>query len=260
MREEKLKFKSEELELTGVLTNPEIETKDCIILCHGITVDKDEAGRFTELAHKIAETGLAVFRFDFRAHGESQGNSIDLTITGEKTDLENAFKFLQKLGFARFGICAASFGGGPALLYTAEHQDIIRALCLWNAVIDYHGFLNPELPWPKENFGPEQMTLLNDKGYIEIGSRNFRLGKEIFKEMLAIEPHKVLKDIHIPILFIHGNKDTYVHYEDSVLYSKIPPVSKLITIEGAEHGFHDKKEWADEADTNTVTFFRRAFF
>ncbi|MDD5181864.1 MAG: alpha/beta fold hydrolase [Candidatus Nanoarchaeia archaeon] len=260
MREEKHKFKSGELELAGTLTHPEIETKDCIVLCHGITVDKDEGGMFTELAHKLAEVGLAVFRFDFRGHGESQGNSIDLTITGEKTDVESAVKFLQKLGYERFGICAASFGGGSSLLYTAEHQDIIKALCLWNAVIDYHGFLNPELPWPKENFGPEQMNHLNEKGYLEVGERKFRLGKAIFKEMLEIEPHKVLKDIRIPVLFIHGNKDTYVPYEDSVLYSKIPPVSKLITIEGADHGFHEKKEWAEESDSATVNFFRRAFF
>lgn len=263
MREEKVKFKSGELELVGVFTHPEIKTGECIILCHRISMDKDEDGTFTQLAHKLAETGLTVFRFDFRGHGESQGNSVDLTVSGEAKDIESAVKFLQKQGYEKFGILAASFAGGPAVLYSAEHQDIVKALCLQYPILEYQMILDPQLPWPKENFGPEQMKKLNDEGFLEINQGTkykFRLGKKLFQEMLELEPFKSLKDIRVPLLFLHGDKDTYVPYDDSVLYSKLAPVAKLITIEGADHGFNEKKEHQEKADTAIVTFFRQAFF
>ena len=259
MREEKHKFKSSELELAGVLTHPEIETKDCIILCHGLGVDKDELGQATELAHRLAEVGFAVFRFDFRCHGESQGNSIDLTITGEQTDIDSAVKFLQKLGFERFGIQASSFAAGPVVLYAAENQKHLKALCFYYPLLDYRSMFHPELPWPKEMFSVEQMNHLNEKGYLELDNK-FRIGKALFAEALTIEPFKELNKLKVPVLFIHGNKDTYVPYSDSEIYSKVPEVSKLITIDGADHGFIFKKEHKEQAFTSTVNFFRQAFF
>ncbi len=66
------------------MTIPQKKTRNCIILCHGITVNKEEGGIFTNLAKKLAKVGFAVFRFDFRGHGESEGDSINLTVTGEK--------------------------------------------------------------------------------------------------------------------------------------------------------------------------------
>ena len=71
--EEKHYFKSGDLILCGILTRPTKNTDKCIVLCHGITVDKDEGGIFTELARKLAEAGFTVFRFDFRGHEESEG-------------------------------------------------------------------------------------------------------------------------------------------------------------------------------------------
>jgi predicted alpha/beta-fold hydrolase len=104
MMEEKFYFKNKDgLKLCGILTKPTKETKSCVVLCHGITVDKEEGGIFTKLAKKLANVGFAVFRFDFRGHGESERRSVDMTITGEERDLEN------------FGILGASFAGEGSL-------------------------------------------------------------------------------------------------------------------------------------------------
>lgn len=254
--EEKFYFKnSEGLKLCGILTKPSKETRRCIVLCHGITVDKDEDGIFTELAEKLAKNGFTVFRFDFRGHGESEGDSIDLTVTGEKRDLESAIEFLQKLGYEEFGILAASFGGGAVSLFIGEHPHIVKALILWNAAIDYHNMLEPKVPWTKENFGKEAMEKLEKQGFIEIGSRKFKVGKALFKELRKLHPWKGLQKVEIPMLFIHGDKDTYVPYEDSVKYSNLFRNAKLETIKGGEHGFHDNKRDSDKADEATIQFF-----
>jgi len=254
--EEKIYLKNKDgLRLCGILTKPQKETKKCIILCHGITVTKDEGGIFTELAQKLANNGFAVFRFDFRGHGESEGDSIDLTITGEERDLEATVKFLQNLGFHNFGITVASFGGGAVSLFVAKNKNLINALVLWNTIIDYHSILQPELPWPKENFGEKAMEKLEKQGYIEIGSRKFKVGKALFAELRQLEPWKIMQNLKIPMLFIHGDKDTYVPYGDSVKYSKLFKNANLETIKDGEHGFHDNKKDSDKADTATVKFF-----
>jgi fermentation-respiration switch protein FrsA (DUF1100 family) len=61
--------------------------------------------------------------------------------------------------------------------------------------------------------------------------------------------------LRIPILFVHGDRDTYVPYEDSVKYSKLLKTAKLETIRGAEHGFYGNKKQEEQADKVTVDFF-----
>lgn len=257
--EEKFYFKnSDGLKLCGILTRPSIDNKKCIILCHGITVDKEEGGIFTNLANKLMEKGYVVFRFDFRGHGESEGNSIDLTVSGEKRDLEAAINFLQSLGYREFGIVAASFGAGATSIFVSENKNI-KALVLWNPIIDYHDILNPKLPWTKANFDKEAMERLKKQGYTKIGSKKFKIGINFFPELRKLRPWEGLKNIKMPILFIHGNKDSYVPYKDSVKYSKLFQNAKLETIKGAGHGFHDKKEDADKADKATIQFFLKNF-
>ena len=114
VNEEKVYFKtSDGLKLCGILSVPKIKTQKCIVLCHGIgNVDKEEDGVFTKLAKKLANAGLAVFRFDFRGQGESEGEQINMTVDGESKDLETAIRFLQEKRYREFGILGASFAGG----------------------------------------------------------------------------------------------------------------------------------------------------
>ncbi len=256
--EEKIYFKNADgLKICGILTKLTKLEKDgdkCIILCHGITVDKDEDGIFTELAKKLAEVGFAVLRFDFRGHGESEGNSVDITIAGEERDLRAAMKFLQNLGYKRFGILGASFAGGAVSLFTVKHQNIVKALVLWNAVIDYHSLLEPTLPWSSENFGKDQMKKLERQGFIEIGSSKFKIGQNLFSEMASLQPWKELQKLNIPILFVHGDKDSYVPYSDSVKYSRLKN-ARLQTIPGGEHGFQENRKSSQLANKVTVEFF-----
>ncbi len=243
------------LKLCGILTKPKVETRKCVILCHGITVDKDEHnGAFKGLASKLAEAGFAVFRFDFRGHGESEGKSIDVTVSGEKKDLEGAILFLRELGYEKFGMVAASFAGGAVSLFVGEHPDVASAIVLWNAGIDYESNMNPKTTWAKRNWGKPAFERVEKFGFTEIGSKKFKVGKALFSELIKLEPWKELQKAKIPILFVHGDKDTYIPYSESVKYSKLLG-AKLITIHGAEHGFRDRKKDSELADSVTVDFF-----
>ena len=142
------------------------------------------------------------------------------------------------------------------MLFAAKHKDKIKALVLWNALIDYHSLLNPELPWSKKYFSDADKKI-EKNGFVEIGSRKFRIGKPLFKEMKKLHPWKELKKLEIPVLFVHGDKDTHVPYEDSVKYSGLLKNAQLKTIHEAGHGFHDNKKQEEQADNATIEFFRK---
>lgn len=253
---DKVYFKtSDGIELVGAWELPKNPTQKAIILVHGITVDKNEDGIFSELAKLLKENGYAVFRFDFRGHGESQGNSIDMIITGELKDLQAAIELVNK-DYKELGLLGASFGGSIGSLYISKNKDKFKCLCLWNPILNYdHTFLTPTLPWLKDK--KEQMKKdLEEKGWTEIGSRKFKLGKRLFEEMKRFYPYQSLREIDMPILIIHGDRDTHVSYEDSKKYVDYLKQGKLITIEGAEHGFQDNKEHRERVLEETLKFFR----
>lgn len=238
---------SDGIALAGVLAQPENDItfrihsgQACIVLCHGITADKDEGGVFIELAEKLVASGFAVFRFDFRGHGESGGRSIDMTISGEQTDVAAAIEFLKTRGYNTFGLLGASFAGGAVSLYSAQHADTIKVLVLWNALIDYAIRVTPNTEWGKKYLGQPAIDRVNRLGYTTIGTGFFRVGKKLMDEMAVLEPWKALADLETPTLFVHGNKDTYIDYHDSVKYSLLMKHAQLEIIRGAEHGFHDE--------------------
>ena len=156
-------FDSQGIKLCGVLNKSKGEPVGNVLLVHGIISDKDEDGNYTQLAKRLSLKGYNVFRFDFQGHGESEGESQNVTIAGELCDLENAIKeFSEQIGkIGNLIIIAQSFGAVSSILYTADHQSQIEKLVLWNPVLDLEKtFVKAETPWGK--------TFFNDKGYLEL--------------------------------------------------------------------------------------------
>jgi len=252
----KITFTSKDgLSLSGIWHVPTNKSSKAIILAHGITVDKDEYGIFIKLANALQQNGYAVFRFDFRGHGESEGKSIELTVTGEIIDLEAAVKEVINKGYNEIGLLGASFGGGSTALYVSKNQEGIRCLCLWNPVLNYdHTFLNPTLPWLKDKKEYMMKDIL-EKGWTTLGSKKYVIGKSLFDDMAKFQPYKALENIRIPTMIIHGTSDTKVPYEDSKEYFALLIHGKLLTIENSEHGFHEIEE-TDSVINGTVEFFQ----
>lgn len=257
-KEEKIYFKtSDGLRLCGILSTFIKSTNKCIIFCHGITVDKEEDGIFTNLAKKLAQVGFNVFRFDFRGHGESEGKSVDMTITGEVKDLMSAVLLLQRKGYKDFGILGASFAGGAVSLFCSKHENLVKALVFWNALIDYDSKLNPVTEWAKKYWGRPAFDRVKKFGFTEIGSSKFRVGKNLMNEMKRLKPWEAIQKTKIPMFFVHGTDDTYISVNDSIKYSALMKNAKLEIIEGAEHGFHDNPKDSEKAGRATVKFFQK---
>jgi hypothetical protein len=245
--EKKIYFKGRGgTQLCGLLTIPKKDTNKCIVLCHGLGAgaDKEEHGVFEILTARLAQRGFATFRFDFRGRGESEGDVVDLTVSGEEEDIESAFRLMMRIGYDTFGIVAASFAGGAVLGFVPKHEKEVRALILWNSVIDYRYF------W--DSLGEGGLEEMKRKGYAK--RRGLKLGKKLFNETMKLKPWKKLGRLGMPVLFIHGDKDVAVKYSDAVKYSRMYH-SRLVTIHGAEHGFHNSRKYAEQASKAAADFF-----
>jgi|SRR5208337_1434135 len=236
----KFYYDSDGLQLCGIFDRYQGENiKGNILLVHGIINDKDEDGNFTKLAKKFSNLGYYVFRFDFRAHGDSEGNSEDVTIEGELKDLKNSIKkynqFLDNQG--KYIIIASSFGAVSSILYTSNHEDKIEKLILWNPVLDFEKtFLKAETPWGKSFFNEKGYAELKKKGYITVPKTHFRFGKKLIKEFGKIKPYEILSTFKMPVLTIHGTEDTSVPYSVSKKYG-VPNISSKFISHKSDHSF-----------------------
>lgn len=246
----------DKIKLCGILETPLKKTDKCVILAHGITVDKSENGLHEILAKKLIEKNIASFRFDFRGHGESKGKQQDMTIKGELTDLQTSYNLISKT-FKKISLLGASFGGGIATLFAKDNKGIV-SLCLWNPVLNFkHTFLNPILPGLVKDV-KQMKSDLKKQGWTKLGRRQFKTGKKLYQEMKIFKPYMEIRKINIPTLIIHGDKDTKVPYQDSFELSKKLLNGKLITIKSAEHGFHEN--WESKIAINeTIHFFCRYY-
>ena len=78
------------------------DTNEIVILCHGLKANRTERGSFDHLVEALRVNNINSFRFDFRGHGESSGKDFEMTVSGEKEDLESTIKMLSKKEIALF--------------------------------------------------------------------------------------------------------------------------------------------------------------
>lgn len=236
--ENKIYYKSMDgVKLCGVFTTPDV-TKGYVLMAHGITMDKNEWNNFYgELSQELCERKFASLRFDFRAHGESEGNQRELTVIGELLDIKASIKKIQEKRNDKISIIATSFGAGPAILYTAQNPHKVNCLILLCPVLDYEAtFLNPIVPWARESFNERGFKELEEKGFLLLDGV-FEIGAKLVEEFRIIKPYEYLKKISCPVLTIHGDMDTMVPYEISKKYGSPNENSKFIALKGADHGF-----------------------
>ena len=228
-----------------------------VVFAHGMTVDKDDEGIFVRAESSLNKLGFSTLRFDFRAHGKSSGNSItDFTISGELLDLDTIISFLTKQGIKWIGLAGASFGGGIAALYASKNPQTIRMLLLANPAIDFEkGFLNPTTRWAVKQFA-NLLGRIKHKGFIEVASSKFKMGKKLFDEMKFYNPCEALSKYNGRLLIIHGDKDTKVSLRDVVeCYERLTnPSRRLVIVKGSEHGFH-KEPFETQVVENIINFF-----
>jgi uncharacterized protein len=237
-------FVSDGFVLRSTITEP-APSSGAVLVAHGITGDRHEDGVLDSLAQALARDAyVASLRFDFRGHGESDGESADMTVSGEVADIRNAATEFDGLaGALPKGLIACSFAAIPAAHVLADPKADFDFAVLLNPVLDLHSaFIEPETPWARQWFTPEAVkAALDGENPIMIGD-SFELSALALRELNeGPGPLELLRDVTIPMLVVHPRSDTYVSFDIAKKFAEQHPRAQFESVDG-EHGFHQTSE------------------
>ena len=217
LKYEEITFKSSD----GIKLNawfiPNNKTKAAIIVMHGYPADK---ANLLGIAEFIARD-FNVILFDFRSFGKSEGK---YTTVGylEKNDLLGAINYLEKeKNMTRIGIYGFSLGGAVALM--ANHEGI-------KAIVSDSGYAR--LSHMVEHMYRIFFIFKYPLTYLTklYGILFLRLNID------NVSPVDNIKNLKIPILLIHAEKDSQIPVSEAYLLHEANKKSELWIVKNADHG------------------------
>ena len=223
----------------------DLESLPVIIYCHGNSSSQMEVKYYLET---ILQENINVFAFDFSGCGKSEGEYISLGFF-EKYDLKIVVDFVYKLpNVGKIALWGHSMGAATILLY-ASKDPRISCICVDSPFSDFSVLLK-ELS--------EQLTII--PGFVF--SSAYSLTKEMVynRNQLDIDnvkPINEIKNILIPIYFVHGKKDDLIKSEHSLkLYEECGSSEKFINICDGNHNTIRSNDIINKI----LTFFKNYLF
>ncbi|MCM3131809.1 alpha/beta hydrolase [Paenibacillus polysaccharolyticus] len=214
------------LRLSGIWLSSKNKSASTVILAHGYSGKGREMAGF---ARFYAETlGYHVLMPDDRGHGQSEGEIIGFGWLDRKDYVQWVGWVLEHVGKQSDIVLHGISMGGATVLMTGgeELPDQVRAIvsdCAYTSVEE-------EL-----TFQLKQLYKLPPFPFIPVTSliTRWKAGYS-FKEASAL---KQLAKVNVPVLFIHGEADTFVPTEMVYrLYEACKAEKELLTIPRAGHG------------------------
>ena len=227
--------------------------KYLLIASHGITSEKTEEGLYERFVELLPASYDAIL-FDFRGHGESNLDSMKVTIAGELLDLMAVFRWARKQNYSAIDHVATSFGSSITLLAVSAYGLVfLRRVAFWNPVISYQNtFINGTPEWGKTFFNQTTKDELADRAYTQISDSKFRISAQMTQELLLLHPENVRWPESIPLFVLHGDQDTLVPVSDAKAYARANN-ARIKILEGVDHGFDHR---ANEAMQLTASWLQ----
>lgn len=242
----------------GILHLPTgVENPPCIMICHGLGGHKTGRYRvYVDLAEALVLAKFAVFRFDFRGSGDSEGSFSDMTLKGEISDALAALEYLKsekRVDTTKIGLFGRSLGGAVATLSASIFRSI-KCIALWAPIFNGD-------QWKNEWSGVRDGAILEEEAN-ELRRINGQIaGMRFYAEMFDMRIDQALKDLkHIPLLLIHGEEDKLVTIRHSELYVEerkdAEAITEIIRLPKGDHDFTYSQERQFAID-ETVKWFKR---
>lgn len=245
--------------LEGTYLESEQDNRGVAVLVHGGGVDRNEDGFYVRLANKLSNAGITSFRFDWRAHGQSQGTLEEMTLLGVVNDISAAVDQALILAEAfKVHLIGTSFGGGLSAYLVANFPEKVSSLVLMNPLLNYKRRLLEEKPfWHEGHLNNDGIEALNRDGWLPHGTV-FRMSRQLINELFHIRPYLEMSKISVPTLTVHGTKDSMVPFDVALQYHKVNSQYEFLRIEGADHGFTVSGD-EDYSDPQTIAWQELAF-
>jgi len=210
---------------------PEGEVSKVLCIVHGMG---EHSGRYDEHAKRLNDQGIAVFAFDHRGHGESAGKrghtpSIDALLDGVDAIVAIAREAYPDKPLFIWG---QSVGGNIAVNYVLRRTPDITGL-ITTAIFIKLAFEPPKLQvalakfinqfWPKFTLGTDldADALAADENVIQKYNLDpfvhRKITSNMFLEIMSAAEYAIehAKELHVPMLMMHGAADRLVSVEGS---------------------------------------------
>jgi uncharacterized protein len=229
----------------------------CVVVCHGLGGNKIGHYRvYVELAERLVKEGIAVFRFDFRGAGDSEGAFADMTLQGQVSDLLRILEHIfqsDQIDPSRIGLFGRSMGGAVGVMGSSLF-DRVKCIALWAPIFNgdqWKHQWDQVLQGSASEKESEEMRRING----QVASLHF------YSEMFAINlegPLHTLQDV--PMMIIQGIHDPLVSIAHSEGYERIRrPMDgpfEFIRLEHSDHDFSHPEERIFALEKTTDWFKR----
>ncbi len=226
-------LKAEGLKIIGQLYLPGEGNRTpypTVCVCHGIPAKSPTPSDrgYPLLAERICRQGFAVFIFNFRGTGSSEGN---LDILGWTRDLKAAINYLCALPEVdRSRLSLLGFSGGAAVsVYVASQDKRVSSIVTCACPAEFTFFSSANEPQSVIDH-LRSIGTIRDEGFpqsIEEWLNGFRLVSPI-RYVAGIAPR--------PLLLVHGSQDEVVEVSHAYkLYDSAGEPKQIIIVDGAEH-------------------------
>ena len=258
------------IKLSGTLITPKTVYEKIVIIVPGS--GRDTRYSHFVLAEEFLKNNIAVYRFDERGVGKSQGEYTELA--GDLSeDLSYALKKLQKqFHYKKFGIIGHSLGG-IATLNSINNNNLDFIVLIETPIVKNGAFLVNQFERNYENSIPEVMrrgktkTEITSflKGYIDVISKSvpnstkkevkeyikekgFKkrfialLDDTFFIEMARTNIEDTVKGLSIETLYLTGTTDKIINHEQEIdlLKSFKNPNIEFMEFDGLNHYLTDR--------------------
>jgi len=201
-----------------------------VCICHGIPAkspDPSDRG-YPLLAERICHQDFAVFIFNFRGTGASEGN---LDMLGWTRDLKAAIDYLCALPeLDRSRLSLLGFSGGAAVsVYVASRDKRVSSVVTCACPAEFTSFLNVDEP---------QSVIDHFRSIGTIRDEAFpQSTEEWLSGFSLVSPIRYIAGITPrPLLLVHGSQDEVVEVSHAYkLYDSAGEPKWIIIVDGAEH-------------------------
>lgn len=238
-------IKKKDKKLFAILETP----KDClryplVIFCHGLGGNKES---WAHIVQHFLKNNIAVLRFDFSGHGESEGKFEDTTLSSQLDDLLFVYEHAKNIPKVTFiGLFGHSFGGLVSLIFSIVKK--VNAIVCVAAPYNIKNSLN-------NIFGSGYESIWKNKGYLKIPWNNKNLKYSFYEDLEKYNISQLLLNVNTPLMVIHGDKDQLVPLNDAKeIYNIVKGAKSLNIIKDADHSFSSKE---NELTTAAIFWFSK---
>jgi uncharacterized protein len=208
---------------------------------HGNGTDRRQ---WLPVALAVHEAGLAQVLFDFTGRGESDGDVITLGLH-EAHDLRAALDFLTgrpEIDPMRLAVGGRSMGAAAALFEAAEDARV-KALVLDSPFADLTALVDGTL------------TKLHVPAFLVRGPLLAVAGWRANYSPSAVRPIDAIRKVRVPILLLHGDRDSLVPFDDALALKKAAGGAvTFVPLPGIDHN----TPRPDGTDTSIAAFLTKS--